>query len=83
MAKVKEKILINRKKVGEVNIPKKDIRLKLDKYKKINIIYDDLVNHVWKMIYGKNRVNNEIDNFDCDIVEDAKRYADKYIKIVS
>ena len=24
------------------------------------------------MIYGKNRVNNEIDNIDCDIVEDAK-----------
>ena len=35
------------------------------------------------MIYGKNRVNNEIDNIDCDIVEDAKRYIDKYIKIVS
>ena len=35
------------------------------------------------MIYGKNRVNNEIDNVDCDIDEDAKRYTDKYIKIVS
>ena len=35
------------------------------------------------MIYGKNRVNNEIDNVDCDIVEDAKRYVTKYIKIVS
>ena len=35
------------------------------------------------MIYGKNRVNNEIDNIDCDIGEDAKRYATKYIKIVS
>ena len=35
------------------------------------------------MIYGKNRVNNEIDNIDCDIVEDAKRYVTKYIKIVS
>ena len=35
------------------------------------------------MIYGKNRVNNEIDNIDCDIVEDAKRYLTKYIKIVS
>ena len=35
------------------------------------------------MIYGKNRVNNEIDNIDCDIVEDAKTHLAKYIKIVS
>ena len=35
------------------------------------------------MIYGKNRVNNEIVNIDCDVVEDSKRYADKYTKIVS
>ena len=34
------------------------------------------------MIFGKNRVNNEID-IDCDIVEDAKTYLNKYIKIVS
>ena len=35
------------------------------------------------MIYGKNRVNNKIDNIDCNIVEDAKTYLTKYIKIVS
>ena len=35
------------------------------------------------MIYGKNRVNNEIDNIDCNIVEDAKTYLTKYIKIGS
>ena len=35
------------------------------------------------MIYGKNRVNNEMDNIDCNIVEDAKSYLTKYIKIVS
>ena len=34
------------------------------------------------MIYGKNKVYNEIDNIDCNIVEDAKRYLTKYIKIV-
>ena len=83
IAKLKEKILINRKKIGEINVPIKDIKLKLDNYKKMNILYDDLVNHVWRMIYGKNRVNNETGNIDCDIVEDAKRYTDKYIKIVS
>ena len=35
------------------------------------------------MIYGKNRVTNEIDNIDCNIVEDARTYLNKYIKIVS
>ena len=35
------------------------------------------------MTYDKNRVNNEIDNIDCDIVEDAKRHTNKYIKIAS
>ena len=35
------------------------------------------------MMYGKNRVNNEIDNIDCDKDEDAKRYATKYINIVN
>ena len=35
------------------------------------------------MIYGKNRVNNEMDNIDCNIVEDAKTDLKIYIKIVS
>ena len=83
IAKLKQKILINRKKVEEINVPIKDIRLKLDKYKELNILYDDLVNHEWRLIHGKNRVNNEIDNIDCDIVEEARRYLTKYIKIVS
>ena len=81
--KLKEKILINKKKVEEINVPIKDIRSNLDKYKELNILYDDLVNHVWRIIYGKNRLNNEIDNNDCKIVEDAKTYFTKYIKIVS
>ena len=34
------------------------------------------------MIFGKNRVSNEIDNIDSNIVEDAKTYLTKYIKIV-
>ena len=44
---------------------------------------DDLINHIWRMIYGENRVNNEIDNIDCDIDVDVKRYATKYINIVT
>ena len=35
------------------------------------------------MIYGKNRVNNEMNNIECNIVEDAKTYLTKYIKIVN
>ena len=31
------------------------------------------------MIYDKNRVNNEMDNIECNIVEDAKTYLTKYI----
>ena len=87
IAKLKEKTLINKEKVWEIlnkiNIPKKDIRSKLDKYKKISILNDDLINHIWRMIYGKNRVSKEIDNIDCDIDVDFKRYADKYRKIVN
>ena len=66
-----------------MNIPIKDIRPNLDKYKELNILYDDLINHVWRMIYGKNRINNEMDNIECNIVEDAKTYLTKYIKIVN
>ena len=83
IAKLKEKILIDKKKVEEINVPIKDIRPNLDKYKELNILYDDLVNHVWRMIYGKNRVNNKMDNIDCNIVEDTKKYLTKYIKIVN
>ena len=52
IAKLKEKILINRKKLEEINIPIKDIRPNLDKYKGLNILYEDLTNHVWRMIYS-------------------------------
>ena len=83
IVKLKEKILINKKRVGEINVPIKDIRSNLDKFKELNILYDDLVNHVWRMIYGKNRVNSEMDNIECNIVKDAKTYLTKYIKIVN
>ena len=47
IAKLKEKILINKKEAGKLSLPIKNIRLKLDNYKKINILYDDLVNDIW------------------------------------
>ena len=34
-------------------------------------------------MFGKNKVNNEMDDIDCNIVEDAKSYLNKYIKIVN
>ena len=30
-----------------------DITSKLNKYEKINKLYDDLLNQIWIMIYGK------------------------------
>ena len=35
------------------------------------------------MIFGKKRVTNQMDNIDCNIVEDAKTFLTKYMKIVS
>ena len=35
------------------------------------------------MIYGRNRINNEMHNIECNIDENAKTYLDKYIKIVN
>ena len=87
VAKLQEKLLNNKEKIREIfnkiNIPKKDIRSKLDKYKKLNILTDDLINHIWRMRHGKNRVNNVIDYIDCDEDEDIKRYIGKYINIVN
>ena len=50
IAKLKEKILINRKKVKKINIPIKDVRSNFDKYKELNMLYDDLINHAWRMV---------------------------------
>ena len=68
VAKLKKELSVNIEKIrgifNKINIPKKDIISKIDKYKKLNILIDDLINHIWRMIYGKNRVNNEIDTID-------------------
>ena len=44
---------------------------------------DNLLNHIWKIIYGKNKVNNEINSIDIDKKKDAKGYTNKYINIVN
>ena len=44
---------------------------------------DDLINLIWILMYGENRVNNEINNIDADKEKDANRYVQKYINIVN
>ena len=60
-----------------------DFLLKLDKYKKLNELSDNLLDHIWKIAYRENRVNNEINSIDIDKKKDAKRYTNKYINIVN
>ena len=43
-----------------------DFLLKLDKYKKLNKLTDNLLDHIWKIVYGENKVNNEINIIDID-----------------
>ena len=56
--------------------------LKLDKYKKLNKLSDNLLDHIWKIAYGENKVNNEINSIDIDKKKDAKGYANKDMNIV-
>ena len=44
---------------------------------------DDLINLIWILMYGENRVINEINNIDADKEKDANRYVHKYINIVN
>ena len=48
------------------NMPRDDFLLKLDKYKKLNKLLDNLLNYIWKIIYGENKINNEINSVDID-----------------
>ena len=43
-----------------------DFLLKLDKFKKVNKLSDNLLDHIWKIAYGENKVNNEINSIDID-----------------
>ena len=87
VSKIKNKFSINIEKIIALinkadNISKDDLGLKLDEYKKLNILVDDLINLIWILMYDENRVNNEINNIDVDKEKDANRYLDKYINIV-
>ena len=80
--------LINIKKILALinkanNISKNDLKLKLDEYEKLNIFVDDLINVIWEIMYGKNRLNNEINNIDGDKEKYINKYIQKYINIVN
>ena len=51
---------------------------------KINLLLDELIDHVWLNIYNKNREKNEIINIDIDIdkYKDIKGYVNIYKKII-
>ena len=59
-----------------------DFLLKLDKYKKLNELTDNLLDHIWKIVYGNNKADNEINSIDTDKKKDAKGYTNKYVNIV-
>ena len=44
---------------------------------------DNLLDHIWKILYDKNQVNNEINSIDIDRKKDAKGYTNKYTNIVN
>ena len=44
---------------------------------------DELINLIWVLMYGEDRVDNEISNIDVDKEKDANGYVHKYINIVN
>ena len=49
---------------------------------KINPLLDELIDHVWLVIYNKNREKNEIINIDIDKDKDIEGYVKIYKKII-
>ena len=84
ISKLKKAFLINIEKIKVLinkadNIPKYNLRLKLDVYEELNILVDDLINHIWRLIYSKNRVNDKINNIDANKEKDIDIYVNKLI----
>ena len=88
VSETRKEILINIKKILAVidkasNISKNKLKLKLDEYKKLNILAHGLINVIWVLMYGKNRINDEINNINADKEKDANGYVNKYKNIVN
>ena len=71
IGEIRKEILINNSEIIELvnkaeNISRDDFLLKLDNFKKLNKLCDNLLNHIWKISYGENKVNNEINSIDID-----------------
>ena len=49
---------------------------------KINLLLDELIGHIWLIIYNKNREKNEIINIDIDKDNDIEGYVNIYQKII-
>ena len=50
---------------------------------KINPLVDELIDHIWLMIYNKKREKNEIINISVDKDKDIEGYVNIYNKIVA
>ena len=71
IGEIRKENLINNSEIIELvnkaeNISRDDFLLKLDNFKKLNKLCDNLLNHIWKRAYGENKVNNEINSIDID-----------------
>ena len=69
--KIRKEILNNNSEVKELiseaeYTSRDDFLSKLDQFKKLNKLCDNLIDHIWKIVYGENKVNNEINSIDID-----------------
>ena len=69
--KIRKEILNNNSEVRELiseaeYMSRDDFLSKLDQFKKLNKLCDNLLDHIWKIVYGENKVNNEINSIDID-----------------
>ena len=88
ITKIRKEILNSNSEIKELiseaeNMPREDFLLRLDKYRKLNKLLDNLLNYIWKIVYGENKINNEINSIDIDKKKGVKGYTKKYRNIVN